>query len=309
MPYYMHFEPTTRCNMSCIYCTRGTLGEDNLKTDISIERIKSIVNSNKNLLEVNIQGLGEPMMAKNFEEVVNFLFSKNLYLTTYSNGTTLRRNKNHRNLLLNYFNNVTISIDTLNQKLADIVRPGGNIEDILAGIKLLSEERKATGSKLKISAMIVLTETNYKDIEETVKVLDESGVDHFAFNELDNLKAFGEEGWFELHNNAINFRKNRMNVLDSLAKIKVAEGKTIFNPDLKFSGPLKGNCDWGFYRIFITANGYLTPCCKRMEDNHKLTSNKLDSNFNSIWNNEDLQHFRKTHLMNLTNKFCDYCPN
>lgn len=310
LPYFIHFEPTTRCNLSCVFCTRGTLSPENLKTDIDLELIKHLIKSNPNILVMKIQGLGEPLMAKNFPELVSYIYENGISMETFTNGTTLKKNKTHRELLLRYFSDVFISIDSINQENATKLREGSKINDILEGIKLLVEERNTNNSKLKIKINVVLSLFNFKEAKEIIEKMDSLGVDAIGLHEMDNLKTPEDPDWLDNHIEVIKFRGERKKVLAELSKINSDEYKSeIYNLEQQQSMHYKGNCDWGFYRTFITANGFLTPCCKRMEDNQKITINPINQDFSELWNNEDFIKFRESHLYNLRNPLCDYCPN
>lgn len=310
LPYFVHFEPTTRCNLSCVFCTRGTLSPENLKTDIDLDLVKHLIKSNPNILMIKIQGLGEPLMAKNFPELVSYIHEKGISMETFTNGTTLKKNKNHREILLKYFSDVFISIDSINQENADKLREGSKINDILQGLETLVNERNNSKSKLKIKVNMVLSLLNYKEVKEVIEKMNAIGVDAIGLHEMDNLKTPEDPDWLKNHIEVIQFRERRKDVLATLSEINPNNyNSEIYNLEQQQSSHYKGNCDWGFYRTFITANGHLTPCCKRMEDNQKITINPLNENFSELWNNEDFINFRKSHLHNLRNSLCDYCPN
>ncbi|NMB92560.1 MAG: hypothetical protein GYA31_03000, partial [Parcubacteria group bacterium] len=68
-------------------------------------------------------------------------------------------------------------------------------------------------------------------------------------------------------------------------------------------------CGWPFFGIFITVDGFITPCCIRMNPEVFNFGNIYQDDFNTIWNGEKYKKFRKSMIRNLPNNICDNCPN
>ena len=68
-------------------------------------------------------------------------------------------------------------------------------------------------------------------------------------------------------------------------------------------------CHWPFTSAFITAEGYITPCCLRPDPNVMNFGNINEKSFKEIWNSEKYVEFRKNMAEGRANPICDNCPN
>lgn len=308
-PVSMHVEPTTRCNLRCSYCARSILSNDKLKSDMDLSFLENLIISNPNLLNIYLQGLGEPLMLKNIEDVVAICNKSKLNVFIFTNGTTLKQNKAHRDLLIKYADEVSISLDTVNSNIIPSIREGTNVDEIIDGIKLLTDETESNKSKLRIRVHCVITKHNYMYLDQLVKTLIAVGIKNLYLNELENLYSFDDKEWLENHQEVIYLRTERNKILSLIQDVVLNNPSIkIDNHNLSGSTPLKGHCKWGFYNCFITANNYVTPCCKRMEDKHRIIEKPIAEKFESFWNSNELREFRKSHILNTINPVCDYCP-
>lgn len=76
------------------------------------------------------------------------------------------------------------------------------------------------------------------------------------------------------------------------------------------SKPRKGHCGWAFYKTFITVDGYVTPCCIRMDPTVLNFGNIFTKdNFDNIWNGKKMKKFRKKRLEDSYVPVCENCPD
>jgi len=87
--------PQKACFFDCIYCQLGKAGEKTLKRKVYVKTEKVLKELNENLPKVKadiitFSGTGEPTLAKNLEEIIDFLRKKtNLPLAILTNSTLL----------------------------------------------------------------------------------------------------------------------------------------------------------------------------------------------------------------------------
>ena len=110
----LHIGLTYSCNMKCKHCFVKK-NEDKLSTKKIIDIIDYL--EKKGLMMV-IYTYGEPLLAKNFDEVSNYINNKNIAQTLMTNGSLLNE-KNISILKKNNIKNIMISLDSINEEYHD----------------------------------------------------------------------------------------------------------------------------------------------------------------------------------------------
>ncbi len=107
----VYIELTNACNFSCKMCFKNSFVEpDGYMDTKTIEHLKESLKGLKHLKEVVIGGIGEPLLHKNFKEIVRFLKEElGVYVILASNGYLLNR---FSDFLLDYqVDNIVVSVD------------------------------------------------------------------------------------------------------------------------------------------------------------------------------------------------------
>lgn len=112
LPTFVQLEPTTRCNLRCIMCTRCTLNPKRLNKDLTLEDFKKIIKQIPTLRGIKIQGMGEPFLNPELHDILEFGINHGIKFTTITNGTVLDKNIE----LIKYFDEIRVSIDTTNRE-------------------------------------------------------------------------------------------------------------------------------------------------------------------------------------------------
>jgi len=118
-PIHLQINPTNRCNLSCSFCS--CKGVDR-HAELSLENIEKVISSFDSLQAVTITGGGEPLMHKNFCEVINCFKKQNIEVGLVTNGLLLPR------FLISDFDGITwirisLSVESINNNLLNICEP------------------------------------------------------------------------------------------------------------------------------------------------------------------------------------------
>lgn len=109
-PIVLHIMPTSICNLKCEFCSikdRNVCESLNLDTEI-IPLVKEL--KKRGLKAVIISGGGEPLLYKQFENLIEFLYNSNLEIGLITNGTLLSK---YDNKLFEKMTWIRISINSL----------------------------------------------------------------------------------------------------------------------------------------------------------------------------------------------------
>ena len=155
---------------------------------------------------------------------------------------------------------------------------------------------------------MVATHLNYKEILELYDLALSLGVDSVGVDEVENWYVPGQKEYGE----SVEFvRKSReksqemerlyLELKSKLDKVGIVSG---------YGSALsrKETCPWPFDYTFVTVDGYVTPCCIRMDKDVFNMGNAFDEGFSNIWNNQKYQDFRGSMIDNTPNNICDDCP-
>ncbi len=184
---YLRISITDRCNLRCVYCMpeegiKQISHNDILSFEEIFEFTKEAVKAG--ISKVRITG-GEPLVRKGAVNLVKMLAGiegiEDLSMTT--NGIFLARYA--KELKEAGLHRVNISLDTLSPEKYSAITRGGNIQDVLAGIKAAQD---AGLNPVKINCVIAKS-IDEPDAVEVKKYSDENGLIARFIYEMDIEKG------------------------------------------------------------------------------------------------------------------------
>lgn len=155
-PYFAHLALTHKCNLHCRFCHIPETRFTELDT-AGMKRVIDVLDS-LGVAVVSISGGGEPLLRKDFDEIVNYADSKGLYTKLTSNGTMpLDR---YQRLLASRVQEIGISLDGVKGEDLPFSHVG---ERILQAIRYL-DRNLPRGKHLTLN--VTVTASNRGDVQE-----------------------------------------------------------------------------------------------------------------------------------------------
>jgi len=301
-PEFAQIEVTTKCNFNCITCSRQSLSSKRINKDMNFSQFKRIVDQLPNLKVVKLQGLGEPFLNKDIRQMAEYAKQKGIKVITISNGSILPDIET-----LRFFDEIAISFDSANKLTFESIRRGANFNKILGNIKELIKIRNENRLKLKIFLNTVVSHLNYFEMEEIIKLALKLGEDGVSFVEVENWYIPSQKEFLAASEFVKKVREKHNEIKLKVLELrkKYRKLKIYYMPSTK----RKKTCEWSFYSTFITVDGYVTPCCIRMDKDVFYFGNIFQKPFMEIWNGEKMKQFREANIKNLSNPVCDLCPD
>jgi MoaA/NifB/PqqE/SkfB family radical SAM enzyme len=221
LPDFAQIEVTTRCNFSCITCSRTSLDKNRINRDMTFKEFKYIIDQIPTLKTVKLQGLGEPFLNRDITQMARYAKGKGIKVITTSNGSIIPNIET-----LSFFDEITISFDSSNKQNFESIRIGSNFDRIINNIKDLVKLKKENKLKIVIGMNSVVSHMNYLEIPEIAKIASQIGVDQLGFVEVENWYIPGQAGFAasaefvkksrtktaEIHNLINEARKNNDNI-------------------------------------------------------------------------------------------------
>ncbi len=258
---------TEHCNLDCYHCLRHIAHQ---KTDLNLDVLLKLSEKLKGISGKSVRFTGgEPLLIKDLDKYI-FSFSKLGFHTSIGTNGTLLSLPKIKQLKEAGLNKVWVSIHSCNTNTHDsMAGKTGAFHSVLVAINHCIE------MGLNINVNFPVSMMNIDDAEETLKFLDDLGVNRIKLLRLTPIgKASTQNGfhhiadkeWQELSERVktINFRKTSFKMQGCLADT-LSEGKCTIYP---------------FKHLNLSPSGYIYPCCllnnrKGMEIGHisELLSN------------------------------------
>jgi MoaA/NifB/PqqE/SkfB family radical SAM enzyme len=175
LPLALLIEPTSRCNMDCVMCARSIPGhrrED--ECDLSDEFIPILGKSMIGIQASRIQGLGEPLISKNFVPLMNLLESNHVHIVTFNTNGYLLNEEMARFLVLKgrIFENfrISFSLDAATQKVYYKIR-GRDLNRTLKHIRYIQDYKRKMGlHSPRVVINMTLSRTNIADLPRFIRL-------------------------------------------------------------------------------------------------------------------------------------------
>lgn len=302
-PLIIQIEPTTHCNLECTMCLNPIKSREN--RHMSFEDFKRILDAIPLAHKISLVGAGEPLMNPELFKMISIAKSRRIKIGFATNGLLLN-DYNCSKIVENKVDWVNISIDSPNKKIYESIRKGSDFEKLLDGIKRLIQT-KGQNKLPVISLWFVILQENLDGLPMLINLAKELGIKkvaaqlaHHWGNEA--LKKATMKRNPDFYQKLIQvLRETKKN-----ARNKRIEFLYVNIPDLESDR----SCKWPWKECYITAEGFITPCCMHGADPTKLNfGNIKDMGFEQIWNSGKYQAFRADLKSAKIPEICLGCPS
>ncbi len=298
-PFFLQIEPTTKCNFSCVNCTRNLLQKCRKNRNMSMDEFKQILDMYPSVKRVQLQGLGEPLMNPDIFEMAELCRSRNISVSLTTNGSLL--NEKALNRIAENLDKLIISIDGLEEESFGNLRLKGAWETVDKNIRKAVTYR----NRVKIVFNFVVSAENVKQCENIVEFAENLTPSELHIQGVENWMVPSQDG-FKSSSEFVTKSRKAVSSVKSLMenwRARLEESKVV----LTFTDFSKrdGKCWWPYFGMFISVDGMATPCCIRMQP--EIWS--FGEHERSIWSSDKYRIFRSSHAENEeSSDICRYCP-
>jgi|GEM_PF-1536625 len=285
------------CNLDCPMCRVGQYGV-NFKRIMPLETFSSVISQIKGLSIVRLNGLGESTLVPNFNEYLDYLFNKKLYVELITNGTG--KFEIYKKIL-NNSGSVIISWDAAEKDIFEKLRRPTIWEVFVKKIQdLRCSVSKDNGER--ISLLFTIQKQNVGQLEKLIKKCAEWNIRNVIVNAIKD----DEERWTD---EDVLVMENDCRLAYALAKesdVRIFLPSQIFGKKIRVDGTYTTNsekCQMPWKEVVVRWNGDIQACNMF---NPYVYGNIYLNSFNDIWNNLFANLFR---TMINTDKKHPYCVN
>jgi MoaA/NifB/PqqE/SkfB family radical SAM enzyme len=302
-PRSIQIECTTRCNLKCTFCELSYWSER--PADLEFDNVRKMVAHLPRLKRIDLTGIGESLMNRDFFRIVEFLKSRGLYLTLNDNFTLMTESAARRIVELEV-DQIFLSLDGASKQTYEQIRVGANFDKVISNSRRLLELKRVMGKKrpeVKINTVVCLT--NYHELPALVELAHDMGVGMVQFVNVitfDNTTGLDTIGVRREIEGKFKEALKRARQLGVLVKFELFDKL-----------PVQG-CDFPWRRNFVTHDGYVHPCCyttqsgDRKAQNRRSFGNLLEHSFREIWNGQAYPEFRRKMQGGVLPSACEHCP-
>ena len=188
------------CNLSCIMCedhspysktqeTRRSLGLP--KRRMAIALIKRVLadSAGTRLREIIPSTMGEPLLYRHFEEIVDLCAQHGVRLNLTTNGTFPRKGaRAWAEMLVPVTSDVKISWNGATREIQEAVMLGSDWDRVLQNVRTLVEVRDAHaaagGNRCRVTFQLTFMQVNFEELPKIVSLAADLGVDRVKGHHL-----------------------------------------------------------------------------------------------------------------------------
>lgn len=294
LPYFVQIDITNVCNLSCTMCPIHYLGIE--KTHIDYEIFKKIINNLYGAKEVDLVGLGEPLIYPKIIEAIEYCKANGLIVKITTNGTLLNNDDIIKKLISSGLDSISFSVESINNKNPDNIAHRNNT--VIMNIERLIELKRQAGSTApKICIQTVLFKNKEDDVYEIIKWGAQHGIQrinvlrmHLYFD-IDAQRPDSKEEKM-IFKEFARLRKAHKIRIDCLQDQFFTGLKGFLYRHLKYLLRLDSYCTRLLDFPVISQKGDMIPCCVLPDCKF---GNILEQRVEDVWHGEKITNFRKNH--------------
>jgi radical SAM protein with 4Fe4S-binding SPASM domain len=307
LPPFLQIEPVGQCNLRCQMCSipfRQDGPPHGPPAFMPFETFVKLLDQFPSTRELQLQGLGEPMMHPRFFDMVAHAAQKGLTVSTNTNLTLLNPQRAER-CVSSGLDMLHVSLDAASAETYERIRVRAHFERVLSNLQLLLDARRRLGSaRPGLRIVAVAMRQNLHELPELVRL-----AARFHIAEVFVQHLCHEYGESNLPPRYLPMRRfvQEQTLLDE-DPARVAEhfaaaqatarvlgvqlrlpSTTPRPPGPDADGP---RCDWPWRGAYVDFRGRALPCCMVSTADRIQLGNMVESGVRAVWNGAAYETFR-----------------
>jgi pyrroloquinoline quinone biosynthesis protein E len=304
IPTTIDVEPASRCNYRCIMCSVSERDGGKRADDLTFENFKNFMEKCTQIVEVKIQGMGEPLLNKHLFDMIQLAVERYVWVRTTVNGSLLHVRDKARRLIDSGVGEVQCSFDGATKEVFEKIRLNSNFEKVVQNYTMLNSYANKL-DRPYTRLWVLVQKHNRHQILQFVEL-----AKRMEFRRLTltmSLGDWGEDRWNE-NNKTLQPQNLNDDELKQLIEINDSEDieVTLWGAANKCSyKSLESLCPMPFNRAFISSDYRISPCGNL--GNPEVMDLGDASDFKKAWNGPNYREFRQAHLNGNIPKCCQNC--
>ena len=318
------------CNLHCIMCEdhspysttqvdRRMAGLSRRRMDIGLIRRVLAESGGTPLREIIPSTMGEPLLYRHFDEILDLCAEYGVKLNLTTNGTFPRRGaRAWAERIVPVASDVKVSWNGSTRETQEGVMLGSNWERVLENVRAFIVVRDAHadhgGNRCRVTFQITFMEANFAELPAVVELAAEMGVDrvkghhlwvHFAQIRGQSMRRNAEA--IERWNGTVDA------AYEAAERWRLPDGRrvlleNIFKLDASDEGEIAAGAECPFLgrEAWVAADGRFNPCCAPDALRRTLGDfgNVNDTGLYDIWDSPDYRDLQASYMQN---SLCQGC--
>jgi radical SAM protein with 4Fe4S-binding SPASM domain len=323
LPRFLQVEPVGQCNLRCQMCAiqfrpDGPPSGPPAFMDFGV--FTRLLDQFPGLEELQLQGLGEPMMHPRFFDMIEYAVGRGIRVSTNTNATFLNAHRAER-CVTSGLGEIHISLDGASAETYERIRVRAHFDRVIANVEgLVAARRRLDSSTPHIRMVVVAMRENLREFPDLVRLAHRLGIDTVFVQHL--CHDFGESSLPAYYRPMRDFvdaetltRLDPQQVsryFDEARRVAAELGidlrlprtrPRVHRPDTP--GPRR--CNWPWRGAYVSYQGLSMPCCMVSTPDRINFGNMAEKGVESIWKGEAYETFRNALSTETPPEVCRSC--
>lgn len=307
LPIKLDIENVSRCNFKCTMCVVSDWPKGKRADDLTLDAFKRLIDEQTGLLEIKLQGIGEPTMQGDaFFEMIRYARARHIWVRTTTNASLLHLKDNYRKLVDSGVNEIQISIDGADAETFEAIRRGSRFDMVARNCRAINDYCAERGVVLT-KMWTVVQRANQGQLPDLVRLAARLGFRRQVFSL--ELSDWAKADWHE-RNSAVSVEATLdSDELMTLVPLGESLGVVVrfWNVTEKYSTESPETlCPWPFERAYVSSDLRVVPCCY-IGNPDVFEFGAASSSLTEVWRGRALRDFRAAHLAGCIPSPCKNC--
>ncbi len=308
LPTFLQVEPVGQCNLRCRMCPiqfRTDGPPHGPPAFMDFATFTRLVDQFPRLADLQLQGLGEPMMHPRFFDMVAYAVGKGVKVSTNTN-LTLLNNRRAELCVTSGLAELHASIDGATAGTYERIRVRAKFDRVVANLARLLEAKRRFGSRTpKVRMVVVAMRMNLPEFPDLVRLAHARGVDTVFVQHL--CHDFGESSLPAQYRPMRQFVDEQTLLHEDPARVEhyFAAARAVaaeLGVDLRLpqveptphppGTPGPERCDWPWRGAYVSYNGLAMPCCMVATPDRIHFGSMAEHGADAVWNAPAYHAFR-----------------
>lgn len=308
LPTFLQIEPVGQCNLRCQMCPiqfRREGPPHGRPAFLDFDKFTQLIDRFAGLNELQLQGLGEPMMHPRFFDMVAYAAARGIKVSTNTNLTLLTARRAEL-CITSGLGELHASVDGATAETYERIRVRAHFDRIVANLERLVETRRRLASATPRLRMVsVAMRQNLHELPDLVRLAHRLTIDTVFVQHL--CHDFGESSLPEHYRPMRGFVDEQTLLREEPARVEhfFAEALSVaqaLGVDLRLprtrakvhppGTPGPKRCGWPWSGAYVSYNGLAMPCCMVATPDRANFGNMFEGGPDLVWNGADFQQFR-----------------
>jgi len=308
LPVLMDIEPVSRCNFRCSMCQVSEWQGGKRADDMPFNDYKQLIEKFYGLVEVKIQGLGEPLFHPNLFDMIALACKKDIWTRLTTNASLLHLKNNYKKLIDANPGEVQVSIDGATKEVFENIRKGSDFKTVVKNATILNGYDQLSGNS-KTRSWTVVQKANLHQLKDIIRLGVKMKFRRMSFSIA--VSYFGMDKWSKKNSSIDVSQMFSQEMGEEMIELGNEYGIEITFWDGSAKYKLNGNpndrCAWLWERAYISSDLRIVPCC--VLSNPDIMDIGSMRHFVQVWNSERYKRLRDAHLKGCIPNFCKNCYN